>query len=564
MNRIEQQLDGFKRTLDRRIEQVSQKVTRLTMLTLISVLMLLGLAMVLGNWRIAKLDSRLDEVGITVSVPVTQTQQLQPVSSEAIAGINARLASLENLQEAIVSASKGALEQMNFVFAIVAAFFGLFSLFFAYRQIMADTSREGHDEEMRNLVHSFQDNINTISSLIITLEKSFEYRGEVQEQLAEIGRRAALLESYKEESDIVFRNLIAELNAEAVRLFSAEIDRASLSREENRSRLESFANRMNNAETMRQVEGLLNPFCYFLRGLSSVAVYQYESAVNDFQIAHKKGRVDLVDPKLSNYAEHDRENIERFVRDMLVACGHFQGVSFKNLGNYAESRRKFQEALDREPTYLQARTYMLQVMFFDRTVDFETIEGEYDRASEEFERALKQASDAGERSKLKKSLNVLKINQGNMYLKKWIHFDFRSGYRQHENQDKALKYYWEAYDYLNNDLAAFSVAQAMEGVGPSAWRGRAPQDLYEEAVSSLKKRVTEDHDHLYSVMLYYMLAICARKLRDVSESSEVFLSQARHSLRQVPSHVTCFSPINKIRLTRTEILEEMEKFEGLF
>jgi len=78
---------------------------------------------------------------------------------------------------------------------------------------------------------------------------------------------------------------------------------------------------------------------------------------------------------------------------------------------------------------------------------------------------------------------------------------------------------------------------------------------------SLKKRIAEDHDHLFSVMLYYMLAVCARMLKEARETSEVFLSQARNSLKPVPGHVTCFSPMSKTRLTRSQILEEMAMFE---
>jgi tetratricopeptide (TPR) repeat protein len=148
-----------------------------------------------------------------------------------------------------------------------------------------------------------------------------------------------------------------------------------------------------------------------------------------------------------------------------------------------------------------------------------------------------------------------------MYLRKWVPLDFRSAYRQFENSEKAIKYYWEAYDYMDDDLAAFSVAQAMEDVGPSEWRRTNPRELYEKAMRALKRRIAEDHDHLFSVMLYYMLAICAYKLENSEERPIVFLSQARHSLRQVPTHVTCFSPINKIRLNRSQILEELEKFE---
>ena len=114
---------------------------------------------------------------------------------------------------------------------------------------------------------------------------------------------------------------------------------------------------------------------------------------------------------------------------------------------------------------------------------------------------------------------------------------------------------------MPSDLAAFSLAQAMEGLGPSDRRGKTPEKIYEESMISLKRRIAEDHDRLYSVMLYYMLAVCAWKVTRSSDSAEVFLAQARHSLREIPGNVTCFSPISKIRLRRSQLLEEMENFE---
>jgi tetratricopeptide (TPR) repeat protein len=435
---------------------------------------------------------------------------------------------------------------------------------------MADTSREAHDVEMRSLVASFQNNINTISSLIVTLEKGYEYRQQVAEQLSDIREQTESLERYQEASNLKFGALTAELNSDAVRLFNVEIDRAGLSREENRRKLERFAAKINNAEAIRDIEDLLNPFCYFLRGLHHVATYQYESAISDLQIAHRKGKVDLVDSRLKNYAEQDKENLGALLQDMIVSCSHFQGVSLKNLGRYSEARDKFQEALDRNPLHRQSKTYLLQVMYFDPSFPFASIESEYEKAVEEFQNALTSAPSLDERKKLRKTFSVLRVNQGNMYLRKLIDLGVRPDHKQLENREKALRYYEEAYSYvepyedLSNYVAGFSVAQAMEDVGSSVWDEKSPLYFYREAMRSLRKRVAEDRDPLYSVLLYYMLAICADKLDEDGRSADVFLSQARHSLKEVPSDVTCFSPICKVRLHRSQILEEMDRFEEAF
>ncbi len=560
MERTEQQL----RELEQQLNEVSSKTPR--RLWSMFAIMLGGLFLIglFSFWYIQIINSRFDDLEQAI-ISQTQAEQSQPATNGEIDSLRGRIQALESLQEAIVSTSKGALEQMNFVFTIVAAFFGLFALFFAYREVVADTSREGHDQEMRGLVQSFQNNITTISSLISTLEQSFAYRKEIESQLGQIRERAESLEEERRKSDKVFSNLIESLNARAVELFDVDTDRANLSLAENRSKLESFSDRVNSAGTTREIEDLLNPFCYYLRGLNSIATYEYQAAIEAFETAYRKGLADLDKRELETYAAAHRVNIEKHIKEMLVSCSHFQGVSYKNIGDYAQSRNNFQKAItdsavmNTDSRLLQSSTYLLQVMFFDESIPFEAIEREYERTIEKFEE-LEQGRSI-DRERLKKSFNILKINQGNMHLIKTIPFGFRSDYQKFEDQEKALKYYWEAYDYLDNDLATFSVAQAMEILGPSEWRRTTPKDLYREARRSLQRRVAQDPDHLYSVMLYYMLAICAHKLPGSGERPESFLSQARHSLRAVPTHVTCFSPINKIRLDRSQIIEEIERFE---
>jgi len=67
---------------------------------------------------------------------------------------------VKDAQTAVLATSKDVMERMYFVFATVGAFFGIFSLYFAYRQVTSDSrqeeTREQHDQEMRGLVASFQ------------------------------------------------------------------------------------------------------------------------------------------------------------------------------------------------------------------------------------------------------------------------------------------------------------------------------------------------------------------------------------------------------------------------
>ncbi len=494
-----QQLQDIAKRLDRRINQAASKGTRFTFLMLALLLIVMSIVGFWGNRYLSTIDKQLVDLEKSVkavTLATSRNPQSSLVRNEEVTSLNARLNSLENLQGAMASTSKSALEQMNYIFTIIASFFGLFALYFAYRQTKADSTHEEHDEEMRGLVASFQQNITTISSLISTLEQSFAYRKEIQEELDTLRKRAKVLETHTEESNTAVLNLISELNLEAVKLFLADMDRANLSLEENRRKLEAFANKLTSVERTRDVEDLLNPFCYYVRGLSNVGVYQYELATDDFEIAYRKGQGEMAGPKLTTYAKHDRENITSMVDKMLISSSYFQGVSYKNLGEYEKSGNKFQEALDRDANHLQSKTYLLQVMYFDiARIPFETIENEYKKTIQDFEKLRKDPDF--DKDKLKKAFNTLKINQGSMYLKKAFYLDFNESYKKFENSNQAINYFWEAHKEIQNDLAIFALAQGMENVGSSAWRGHTDEEFYKKVMSQIKRRVAEDPDRLY-------------------------------------------------------------------
>ncbi len=486
------------------------------------------------------------------------------IPSEAVERMTNRLEYLELRQTALLDQAKSSMQGMYFIFTSVAAFFGLFSIYFGYRQVTTesrrDESRERYDREMRNLVRSFQDNITTISSLIRTLEDSFAYRKKVEDQIAEIEDRAEALEVQRAEAEAVLHDMIADLNSDALRLTSKKTDRRELRLEENRRPMTQFSEKLTSLERMRKVEGLMNPFCFYVRGIARVGVYEYEAALSDLEIADRRGRADLSQPNLHNYAEQDREQVQNRLKQMLVFCSHFQGVAHKNLGNYEASQAKFEEALTRNPRHFESVSYRLQVMFCNDKVPFETLVNEYDKAIREIE-SIDIAGD--EQTDARKAMSRIRIGQGDLYMPKLIPLPFRSAYKQYENAEKALQCYWQAYDIYNEPLGEFVLAMTMEHVGASEWRAMTPTELYKSAMSVLKRSVAEDPDPLYSVMLYYMLAVCASKVTETGETPQVYLGQARHSLREVPSYVTSFSPISRIRLTSSQILEEMDTFERI-
>jgi len=557
------QLNELRNELEQ-VRSARRPTSQFPALTFLLIILLVGLFL----YFIYDQTNRFTALGATLReqlVTEVRNGQTAAVPTEIAQRINQKLDYLELRQTAVLEEARNSIQRQSFVFTTVAAFFGLFTVFFGYRQLFIESrgseAREKHDQEMRGLVRSFQNNITTISSLIATLEQSFAYRSKIEDQLKEIQKKALSLEHHQEETDSAFGGVLDALNRDAMSVVPLGIDRAALNFEENRRRMEAFASRMTVAErTSKDVERRLNPFCYYVRGLNNVISYQYELAIADLKVASRKGREDLAQLNLANYALDQRENLQSALHDMMVSCSYFQGVCYKNLGGFADSEAKFREALERNPQHLESKTYLLQVMFFDDTVPFHVVENEYAKANQELANRLTTANQ-DEREKLKRAGYVLKINQGDIYYRSPIPVKSRSAYKRFEDPEKAVKCYWEAYDFLPNYLAMFSLAQAMEQVGSSQHRTTTPQELYTTAYTGLKSQVAGDYDRLYSVTLYYMLAACARKVHEGTAASEVFLSQARHSLKEVPTHVTCFSPITRIRLSRLQILDEMEEFE---
>lgn len=472
-----------------------------------------------------------------------------------------RLQALETLQEAMVSVSKGALEQMNLAFGIATGFFAVFFIFFGYRQIMSDRSRDTSDVEMRGLVGAFQNNISSISSLILTLEKSFEYRAEVQGELDRLRGGLQIIETSTKQTSDVSNAVVENLNREAVALFDADVDRKNLGREDVTRQLSAFSEKVMSVAAIRNVEGMLNPFAHYLRGLHHVSNYEYQLADQCFALAQSSGSGQARAPSEDLYAREHFARIPSLTEKLLILCSYFRGVGYKNTGKYKKSLEQFSNAIELDPLHTQSRTYLLQVMFFDGSIAMPEVEQAFAGEFDEYERMVREKLLPKDR--LSKYYSTLKLFEGNMYFHKWIPRAERAIYVDHEDKVKAAECYWEAYSSRPNEMTAFALAQALEWVDLVYHRSESPQSLYAQSMRILKKRISEDHDHLFTVTLYYMLAICAKKTARSNDMIELFLAQARHSLKQVPSDVTCFSPISRIRLEREQILEEMDEFERL-
>src|ERR1051325_8123490 len=357
-----------------------------------------------------------------------RTADISTIPSEAAQRIGNQLEYLTMRQNAILDEAKNSLDRQSWIYTTVAAVLGLFTFFFGYRQFLVESrgadARQKYDQEMRGLVQSFQNNITTISSLLGALEEVFRYRQKIQDELQEVKGRAEDLERSRLEVDEAFGASLADLNHDAVLVAPLAIDRAALNLEENRRLLETFAGKMEVAERSRNVAGRLNPVCYYVRGLARTTTYQYRLAIGDFQLAARRGREDISQPKMEAYALEHRDRRESLLNEMLVSCDYFQGVCHKNLGEYDEAMAQFGAVIQRDRKHQEALGYWLQVQFFNDKVSFRAVEQEFAKAAQQY-RALTATVDLGEREALRRFGQVIEINYGDLYHRKLLSPDAR-------------------------------------------------------------------------------------------------------------------------------------------
>jgi tetratricopeptide (TPR) repeat protein len=568
LNRIEE----FESNVSSRVHHASRKGTSISLFSLIllvPIFVVLFLFIRSEGRKNAELKAEL--LGNVKSEIGAQLKSTNKVDlSEALAE---RIKFLEFKQASTLEEGRNSMERSNLTFTTIAAFFGLFSLYFGYRQLTLDAKHESagdqHDREMRGLVASFQQNINTINSLITTLEKSYDYRKELQAELADIKGRAKDLEVFAAEGNDVFTAQVLSLNNDALEI-SKEcllLDRTSLNKEKYKALFFNFATRFNQVQSFRHVDSTLNPFCYFLRGLQQINTYQYDSALEDLRSASTRAKKDLQRLDKPYFPEHMRAELPQLLRSLAVIATYFQGIAHKNVGRYDLAQRAFHSALELNPYHLSSLEYAVQVEYLNDACDFASLQTRYQDAYELLQN-IKANGIPGEHSwvspgnlkaYINKSFSILKTFEGNMYLKKEIPCRQRARFQSWEDTERAATCYWDAYEYSGHYHAAFSLSQALRQLGSSHWRRRTPKQLLEEAFVALKKQVTEDDDRLYSVTLYYMLGICAKCLENERDTS--YFTIARDSFRQVPDGVFAFSPISKVRLHRFELLTEMDLFE---
>ena len=327
------------------------------------------------NVRLQNVEDRSGQTSTLASGSTVTSPAAQP--SQSTEEIRDRITFLENQQTNVAAISKTALEQMNLVFMVVAGFFGLFTAFSAYRQLLADTGQEKRDQEMLSLVGSFRENITVISGLINTLKETYGYRAEVETRIQKIDDQIAQIDRFKQRTEQSLREKLDEINLEALALFRKPLDRQSFKSEEMRGKLQTFYVNMNAVERMGEVSGLLGPFAYFCRALGFFNQMQYEPSAKDFEEARRLGLREIAKQTTPWYGECTEAQVRDQLGRMLGDCSYHLGIIYYNLGRYEKAVDRFSEAFSYDHFDFRSRIYIPELMFFDTGVPFAKVRSEY-------------------------------------------------------------------------------------------------------------------------------------------------------------------------------------------
>jgi len=537
---------------------------------------LLALSLVLITALLVALNDITFRSGqrITALESTTRTQTQGAVASSSAPSTSelaARLNTLENLQSSVIASAKSALEQMNFVFGVVAGFFGLFSLFLAYRQVTSDAGRAAHEDEVRSLIGSFRQNMSVINDLIVTLEKNYSYRQEVREQMAQLNIQIATVEQYKKKAERSFEDQVNALNEEALSLFRSPLDRQNFKSGDNRGHLEAFYVNMNTLERTGDTAGHLGPFTHFVRGLHFFNSAQYELAERDLEAARGRGVHELGNPTLRWYGKTTADAIKSDLKRMLEDCAYHLGIVNYNSGLSEKARRCFRDAFSYNPLDFRSRIYIPELLFFEMA-PFDDVMREFAAV----ERELKAVS-LQDRYRMtqnwEEAMASLKMREGNCYLPKLVPLPARAAFQQRENASLAAAAYKDAVKNAENiaygrgrppltaTFARFSLAQALERLERSDWDRWIPAQLFEQALREMMNEVVFKTEPVIIAQLNYSMSVCAARIRNPPQDPAALLSRAREHLQHVPDSIRIFSPINKILLRREELLSEMEFFQ---
>jgi len=483
-----------------------------------------------------------------------------------------KLTRLEDRQILLVESAHNDLERVYFIFSAVSAFFALFVVFGAVRNLIEDRRRgrleEQHLTHLQSMMSAFGDNVTKANAFISTLTGTLEVQGDLARRMKNLDDRLQELGQDRKREQVSFRSQVDALNAACADAFRTCLlhrrDRDAFKTEENRIALQSLSSRMDTLCVTGDTSGLVSPVSYFARALGRFNEMKYQDAINDLRNAREMAKQQLTTP-LAQYGNWDTDEVQRNLRVLLDETHYHLGIMYYNTGQWDNARQDFALAHERYELDFRSRIYVPELMFFDDSSDPRRTEQEFSSAVTDLNNVT-----SDKRKQMQPTWEAcfasLKLRQGNIYLKKLFVPASRSSrwdaLTSADGNRKALECYWEARRKHESHVVNFSLAQAMEYDGQSTlWKDLKPRDLFRDAFFKFRNQAILKTEPIQLALLYYCAAISCHHGEISGDSPSTYLGLARQHLQRVPGAIFVFSPVSKLMITHSDMLLEMDQIE---
>lgn len=523
----------------------------------------------------------------------------------AVESLNTRIRQLELHEEALRMSVRDSRDSLLFIvkitLAIVSVFYGL-TTFLQYQRELRERAdnkersqrqdeenkkyltlikeQEGarlralRDEQDRNdrlareretrtekLIDSVRENITRSTQLVGSLDQIFNAVAKAEELRREFQNLQNSLAS-KESANAAARiRIVRRLNQRAAELCSS-INRDSYKSHFNQQRIAGLCQEL----SVHATDEDLNANGHLLLGLDWVLKSQFEPALVELRKATEQACKFMdVEPPDIMYPGIPIDKRKSWSLKLANICLFHQAIVLYNLGQYGKSEKLFKEALNFDERDAKAMLYIPEAKYLGH------LEPHFEGVVESFEntKAAIESIDVrdGWREPLHSLLAQLFVRYGNCYFPGSTY----APYQRSANLRIAEIKYAEAYRYAPDSyITKFSYAQALKLKAMATEISKDEQRhaverstiLFQEVSSILRVKVGETTEPKILMMLYYILAICAKEAKG-TESPTRYLAQVFEQGGRLPpvTEFRIFSPLTKNDLTYMELKKELKAFE---
>ncbi len=486
---------------------------------------------------------------VVFALPVIAEQQQIDSNAQQL---QAQMKNVEKKQEIVIESME---RSYTNGFWFLGAIAGIITLLSALRYVQDQRSMKLMEEQLsdaKELGKSYKGNIDTTNALMTSVKSALDYYKEAQESLKKVAELAEENEKEAkrwEKQMMELNGLAMELTPRCKRNAHNDPIIQSLVRDfhdEHQILMRSFA-----------TKEALNANGHFILGFHYRVENKYDEALHEFETAISLATSDREKPEQGAYRSLPTGiSLKSWLTKLQNICLYHSAIIYNNRGEYDKAKQNFEEALKYDPIDYQSLAYIPEVMFLGGLASFSRIEAEFKNVISKVETLTQEQEGSFTLSKAN-LLSLLHLKLGNCYMTESSVADYIS----HRDLTHAEKEIRSALEYNKDSLfAKLSLAQILFQTN----RDSAQQcDLFTSVFITAKGVISNITEAKILIMYYYIMMICCKFGKITNEISGVYAMRIYELVPKLPQpeRLRIFSPATKADLTVQEFISEVQNFE---